>query len=166
MIVLRSMAKSFKKNYVLSDPASNSAWQILCSWDFSITNERAITQRKNNLSVQLKVGSYKPGVQHCANSTFPQCNHSRCHFLNPYISIFLSFFLLSSSFQESLSEGAQEMLTRSEKMKHFGIHLGSWLLSTSLAFGCGSGIYFLCQYEQQVPTFIQDYTLKPSGFVS
>uniref|UniRef100_H3D3E8 Transmembrane channel-like protein n=1 Tax=Tetraodon nigroviridis TaxID=99883 RepID=H3D3E8_TETNG len=102
-----SMAKSFKENYVLSDPASSSAWQILCSWDFSIVNERAITQRKNNLSVQLK---------------------------------------------ESLSEGAQtEMLTRSEKMKHFGIHLGSWLLSTSLAFGCGSGIYFLCQYEQQVP---------------
>uniref|UniRef100_H3C863 Transmembrane channel-like protein n=1 Tax=Tetraodon nigroviridis TaxID=99883 RepID=H3C863_TETNG len=96
-----SMAKSFKENYVLSDPASSSAWQILCSWDFSIVNERAITQRKNNLSVQLK---------------------------------------------ESLSEGAQtEMLTRSEKMKHFGIHLGSWLLSTSLAFGCGSGIYFLCQ---------------------
>lgn len=53
-----------------------------------------------------------------------------------------------------------EMLTRSEKMKHFGIHLGSWLLSTSLAFGCGSGIYFLCQYEQQVPTFIHDYNLK------
>lgn len=58
------------------------------------------------------------------------------------------------------------MLTRSEKMKHFGIRLGSWLLSTSLAFGCSSGIYFLCQYEQQVPTFIQDYTLKQSGFVS
>ncbi|CAF87964.1 unnamed protein product, partial [Tetraodon nigroviridis] len=93
-----SMAKSFKENYVLSDPASSSAWQILCSWDLSIVNERAITQRKNNLSVQLK---------------------------------------------ESLSEGAQtEMLTRSEKMKHFGIHLGSWLLSTSLAFGCGSASIF------------------------
>lgn len=64
-------------------------------------------------------------------------------------------FLLSSSFQESLSEGAQkELLTLSEKMKHFGVHLGSWLLSTGLAFGCGAGIYFLCQYEQQVLTFM------------
>lgn len=51
-----------------------------------------------------------------------------------------------------------ETLTRSEKMKHLGIHLGSWLLSTSLALGCGAGIYFLCQYEQQVPTFIHGYT--------
>lgn len=42
------------------------------------------------------------------------------------------------------------MLTLSEKMKHFGVHLGSWLLSTGLAFGCGAAIYFLCQYEQQV----------------
>lgn len=60
MFVLRSMAKSFQKNYVFSDPASSSAWQILCSWDFSIFNERAITQRKNNLSVQLKVDSFTP----------------------------------------------------------------------------------------------------------
>lgn len=52
------------------------------------------------------------------------------------------------------------MLTRSEKMRHFGIYLGSWFLSTSLAFGCGSGIHFLCQYEQEVPTFIHDYSLK------
>ena len=66
LFVLYSMAKSFKKNYVLSNPASSSAWQILCSWDFSIINERAITQRKNNLSVQLKVRSFKSvtsGVQ-------------------------------------------------------------------------------------------------------
>uniref|UniRef100_A0A3Q3W118 Transmembrane channel-like protein n=1 Tax=Mola mola TaxID=94237 RepID=A0A3Q3W118_MOLML len=96
-----SMAKSFKKNYVLADPASSSAWQLLCTWDFTITNERAVRQRKNNLCVQLKVN-------------------------------------------ESLSEKAQrEMLTLSEKLRHFGIHLGSWLLSTSLAFGCGISIYYL-----------------------
>lgn len=85
---------------------------------------------------------------------------SGCHFPNLYVSVVL-FSFLSSSFQESLSEGAQtEMLTRSEKMRHFGIYLGSWFLSTSLAFGCGSGIHFLCQYEQEVPTFIHDYSLK------
>lgn len=100
-----SMASSFKKNYVLADPASSSAWQLLCSWDFSITNERAVRQRKNNLRVQLK---------------------------------------------ESLSEKAQgELLTLSEKLKHFGIHFGFWLLSTGLAVGCGASIYYLCQYEQQ-----------------
>uniref|UniRef100_A0A8C9XQ17 Transmembrane channel-like protein n=1 Tax=Sander lucioperca TaxID=283035 RepID=A0A8C9XQ17_SANLU len=49
------MASSFKKNYVLADPSSNKAWQLLSSWDFSITNERAVRQRKNNLRVQLKV---------------------------------------------------------------------------------------------------------------
>lgn len=52
------MARSFKKNYVLADPASQSAWQLLCSWDFSITSERTVRQRKNNLRVQLKVTVY------------------------------------------------------------------------------------------------------------
>lgn len=51
----RSMASSFKKNYVLADSSSSSAWQLLCSWDFNITNERAVRQRKNNLRVQLTV---------------------------------------------------------------------------------------------------------------
>lgn len=49
------MANSFKSNYVLADTASYSAWQLLCSWDFSIINEKAVRQRKNNLRVQLKV---------------------------------------------------------------------------------------------------------------
>lgn len=53
--------------------------------------------------------------------------------------------------QESLSEKMQrERLTVSELLKQYGVHLGSWLLSTGLAFGCAAGIYFLCQYEQQV----------------
>ncbi|XP_028444413.1 transmembrane channel-like protein 5 [Perca flavescens] len=100
-----SMASSFKKNYVLADPSSNKAWQLLSSWDFSITNEKAVRQRKNNLRVQLK---------------------------------------------ESLSEKAQrELLTLSEKLKHFGVYLGFWLLSTGLTVGCGASIYYLCQYEQQ-----------------
>ncbi|XP_070841402.1 transmembrane channel-like protein 5 [Chaetodon trifascialis] len=110
-----SMATSFKKNYVLADQASNSAWQLLCSWDFNITNERAVRQRKNNLRVQLK---------------------------------------------ESLSEKAQrELLTPSEKLKHFGIHLGSWLLSTSLAVGCAASIYYLCQYEQRKTTDAANWSL-------
>uniref|UniRef100_A0A3B4VF35 Transmembrane channel-like protein n=1 Tax=Seriola dumerili TaxID=41447 RepID=A0A3B4VF35_SERDU len=105
LALIFSMARSFKTNYVLAESTSNGAWQLLCSWDFSITNERAVRQRKSNLRVQLK---------------------------------------------ESLSEKAQmELLTLSEKLKHFGVHLGSWLLSTGLAVGCGASIYYLCQYEQQ-----------------
>uniref|UniRef100_A0A673CEK5 Transmembrane channel-like protein n=1 Tax=Sphaeramia orbicularis TaxID=375764 RepID=A0A673CEK5_9TELE len=77
------MASTFKKNYVLADPASSSAWQLLCSWDFSITNERAVKQRKSS------------------NNNF------------------------------------WEFIYR------FGVYLGSWLLSTSLAVGCAASIYFL-----------------------
>ncbi|XP_019939528.2 transmembrane channel-like protein 5 [Paralichthys olivaceus] len=110
-----SMASSFKTNYVLEAPASSGAWQVLCSWDFSVTNERAVKQRKNNLRVQLK---------------------------------------------ESLSEKAQrELLTLSEKLKHFGVYLGSWLLSTGLAVGCGASIYYLCQYEQRRATAAASWSL-------
>ncbi|XP_053274788.1 transmembrane channel-like protein 5 [Pleuronectes platessa] len=110
-----SMASSFRTNYVLASPASSGAWQLLCSWDFTVTNERAVKQRKNNLCVQLK---------------------------------------------ESLSEKAQrELLTLSEKMKHFGVYLGSWLLSTGLTVGCGASIYYLCQYEQQRATDTASWSL-------
>ncbi|KAK5866465.1 hypothetical protein PBY51_020654 [Eleginops maclovinus] len=110
-----SMASSFKTNYVLADPTSSSAWQLLCSWDFNITNEKAVRQRKNNLRVQLK---------------------------------------------ESMSEKAQrERLTLSESLKHFGIYLGSWLLSSGLAIGSGASIYYLCQFEQQRATDAANWSL-------
>ncbi|KAM3864562.1 transmembrane channel-like protein 5 [Diretmus argenteus] len=113
--LIYSMASSFRRNYVLADPASGGAWQLLCSWDFSVTNERAVRQRKNNLRVQLK---------------------------------------------ESLSEKAQgELLTLSENLKQFGVHLGSWLLSTGLAVGCAATVYFLCQYEQQQATDAANWSL-------
>ena len=54
--VSHSMASSFKKNYVLSGPVGGGgSWQLLCGWDFSVTNERAVRQRRNNLRIQLKV---------------------------------------------------------------------------------------------------------------
>ena len=59
--------------------------------------------------------------------------------------------VFSPSIQESLAEkNLEETLKVSEKLKRFGLHLGTWFLSTSLAVGCGAGIYFLCQFEQQV----------------
>ncbi|KAM6971884.1 transmembrane channel-like protein 5 [Aplochiton taeniatus] len=103
--LIYSMASSFKKNYVLADTASVGAWQQLCSWDFNVTNERAVRQRKNNLRIQLK---------------------------------------------ESLSESSHKArLSGTERLQHFAVHLGTWLLSTSLALGCGAGIYFLCIYDQE-----------------
>lgn len=50
-----SMARSFQRNFVLANSASSSAWQLLCSWDFSINTEKAVRLRKKNLRVQLKV---------------------------------------------------------------------------------------------------------------
>ncbi|CAL8330196.1 unnamed protein product [Lota lota] len=114
--IIYSMASSFKMNYVLSDPMAGGSWQLLCSWDFSVTNEKAVRQRKNNLRIQLK---------------------------------------------ETMSEKIQRKgLTPAEKMKHFGIHLGAWFISTSLAFGCGSAIYFLSQYEQQQTADKDDWSLQ------
>lgn len=114
IVLIFSMARSFLRNYVLVNSASSSAWQLLCSWDFSVINEKAVRQLKNNLRVQLK---------------------------------------------ESLSEKMQrERLTVSELLKQYGVHLGSWLLSTGLAFGCAAGIYFLCQYEQQHTTDVANWS--------
>ncbi|XP_053712092.1 transmembrane channel-like protein 5 isoform X1 [Synchiropus splendidus] len=113
--LIYSMASSFKTNYVLVGTVSNSAWQLLCSWDFSLTNERAVRLRRSNLRVQLK---------------------------------------------ESLSEKAQRnQLTNKEKLKHYGIHLGSWLLSTGLAVGCAASVYFLCQFEGGRTTDDENWTL-------
>ncbi|KAM9314790.1 transmembrane channel-like protein 5 [Pholidichthys leucotaenia] len=115
IILIFSMASSFQNNFVLSDSASNSAWQLLCTWDFNVTNEKAVKQHKNNLCVQLK---------------------------------------------ESISEKAQvELLTLSEKLKHYGVHLGSWFLSTGLAIGCGASIHFLCGYEQKRVTDTASWTV-------
>ncbi|XP_029595030.1 transmembrane channel-like protein 5 isoform X2 [Salmo trutta] len=102
--LIYSMASSFRKKYVLADSGLGGAWQLLCSWDFSVTNERAVRQRKNNLRIQLK---------------------------------------------ESLSEKVQvALLPLTERLKHYGVFLGTWLLSTGMALGCGASVYFLCQYDK------------------
>uniref|UniRef100_A0A8C9RGS6 Transmembrane channel-like protein n=1 Tax=Scleropages formosus TaxID=113540 RepID=A0A8C9RGS6_SCLFO len=40
--LIYSMASSFRRNFVLSDAASVSAWRLLCSWDFNVVNEKAV----------------------------------------------------------------------------------------------------------------------------
>ncbi|KAA0705803.1 Transmembrane channel-like protein 5 [Triplophysa tibetana] len=53
--LIYSMSRSFQKNFVLeSGPVSGGAWRLLCSWDFSVVNEKAIQNNKNNLGTQLK----------------------------------------------------------------------------------------------------------------
>ncbi|XP_061086463.1 transmembrane channel-like protein 5 [Conger conger] len=59
--LIYSMARSFQKNYVLS--ASGNAWCLLCSWDFSIINEKAIRQRQNNFRIQLKESLSEKGQE-------------------------------------------------------------------------------------------------------
>ena len=63
-----------------------------------------------------------------------------------------SLTLCVGRLQESLSEKAQQdQLSSSEKLKRFGVHLGTWLLSTGLAVGASAAIYFLSEFEQKVP---------------
>ncbi|XP_051569812.1 transmembrane channel-like protein 5 isoform X2 [Myxocyprinus asiaticus] len=53
--LIYSMSRSFQQNFVLeSGPVSGGAWRLLCSWDFSVVNEKAIQNNKNNLGIQLK----------------------------------------------------------------------------------------------------------------
>uniref|UniRef100_A0AAR2IV85 Transmembrane channel-like protein n=1 Tax=Pygocentrus nattereri TaxID=42514 RepID=A0AAR2IV85_PYGNA len=56
--LIYSMARSFQRNFVLvAGPAYGGAWRLLCSWDFSVINEKAIQHNKDNLSIQLKEAS-------------------------------------------------------------------------------------------------------------
>ncbi|XP_056114138.1 transmembrane channel-like protein 5 [Rhinichthys klamathensis goyatoka] len=53
--LIYSMSRSFQNNFVLeTGPVSGGAWRLLCSWDFSVVNEKAIQYNKNNLGIQLK----------------------------------------------------------------------------------------------------------------
>lgn len=56
LFLLLSISRSFQNNFVLeTGPVSGGAWRLLCSWDFSVVNEKAIQYNKNNLGIQLKV---------------------------------------------------------------------------------------------------------------
>lgn len=64
-VFFSSMSRSFQKNFVLdSGPVSGGAWRLLCSWDFSVVNEKAIQNNKNNLGIQLKVHTCSSSSDH------------------------------------------------------------------------------------------------------
>ncbi|NXO13080.1 TMC5 protein, partial [Oriolus oriolus] len=54
LILLFSIAKSFYKNFVNPQSFSGNASKLLCTWDFNITNEKAVKLKQKNLSTQMK----------------------------------------------------------------------------------------------------------------
>lgn len=54
LILLFSMAKSFRKHFINPASFSGNAAKLLCSWDFSINNEKAVKLKKKYLSTQIK----------------------------------------------------------------------------------------------------------------
>ncbi|KAM8934434.1 transmembrane channel-like protein 5 isoform 2-T2 [Pelodytes ibericus] len=54
LILLYSMAKSFRDNFINPASFAGNAAKLLCSWDFSITNEKAVKLKRKHLSTQIK----------------------------------------------------------------------------------------------------------------
>ncbi|KAJ7409848.1 Transmembrane channel-like protein 5 [Pitangus sulphuratus] len=54
LILLFSMANSFSRNFVNPQVYSVNASKLLCTWDFNITNEKAVKLKQKNLSTQIK----------------------------------------------------------------------------------------------------------------
>ncbi|NWW73628.1 TMC5 protein, partial [Climacteris rufus] len=54
LILLFSMAKSFYRNFVNPQTHSGKASKLLCTWDFNITNEKAVKLKQKNLRTQIK----------------------------------------------------------------------------------------------------------------
>ncbi|XP_067162544.1 transmembrane channel-like protein 5 isoform X1 [Apteryx mantelli] len=49
-----SMTKSFRRNFINPQAYSGNASKLLCTWDFNITNEKAVKLKQKNLSTQIK----------------------------------------------------------------------------------------------------------------
>ncbi|NWV47033.1 TMC5 protein, partial [Daphoenositta chrysoptera] len=54
LILLFSMAKSFYRNFINPQAFSGNASKLFCTWDFNITNEKAVKLKQKNLSRQIK----------------------------------------------------------------------------------------------------------------
>ncbi|NXY81210.1 TMC5 protein, partial [Alcedo cyanopectus] len=53
-ILLVSMAKSFCRSFINPYTCSGNASKLLCTWDFNITDEKAVKLKQKNLSTQIK----------------------------------------------------------------------------------------------------------------
>ncbi|NXW66865.1 TMC5 protein, partial [Eurystomus gularis] len=54
LILLLSIVKSFRENFIDPQMYSGNASKLLCAWDFNITSEKAVKLKQKNLSTQLK----------------------------------------------------------------------------------------------------------------
>ncbi|NXS35339.1 TMC5 protein, partial [Pomatostomus ruficeps] len=54
LILLFSIVKSFCRNFINPQAYSGNASKLLCTWDFNITNEKAVKLKQKNLSTQIK----------------------------------------------------------------------------------------------------------------
>ncbi|XP_032930288.1 transmembrane channel-like protein 5 isoform X3 [Catharus ustulatus] len=54
LILLFSMAKFFSRNFIQPQKFSGNASKLLCTWDFNITNEKAVKLKQKNLHTQIK----------------------------------------------------------------------------------------------------------------
>ncbi|XP_053550223.1 transmembrane channel-like protein 5 [Bombina bombina] len=54
LLLLYSMAKSFRDNFINPSSISGNAAKLLCSWDFSITSQKIVKLRQKSLSTQIK----------------------------------------------------------------------------------------------------------------
>ncbi|NXP72118.1 TMC5 protein, partial [Ramphastos sulfuratus] len=54
LILLFSMGKSFCRNFINPQTYPGNASKLLCTWDFTITNERTVKLKQKNLSTQIK----------------------------------------------------------------------------------------------------------------
>ncbi|NXM73313.1 TMC5 protein, partial [Serilophus lunatus] len=54
LILLFSMANLFRRNFVNPQTYSVNASKLLCTWDFNVTNEKAVKLKQKNLSTQMK----------------------------------------------------------------------------------------------------------------
>ncbi|XP_056392106.1 transmembrane channel-like protein 5 isoform X2 [Hyla sarda] len=54
LILLFSMAKSFRNNFINPASFSGNAAKLLCTWDFRINNEKAVKLKRRHLSTQIK----------------------------------------------------------------------------------------------------------------
>ncbi|XP_065588641.1 transmembrane channel-like protein 5 isoform X2 [Cyrtonyx montezumae] len=54
LILFFSIAKSICRNFINLQVYSGNASKLLCTWDFNITNEKAVKLKQRNLSTQIK----------------------------------------------------------------------------------------------------------------
>uniref|UniRef100_A0A8C8JLA0 Transmembrane channel-like protein n=1 Tax=Oncorhynchus tshawytscha TaxID=74940 RepID=A0A8C8JLA0_ONCTS len=144
--LIYSMASSFRKKYVLADSGLGGAWQLLCSWDFSVTNEKAVRQRKNNLRIQLKV-------------TFTEAATLLLPFvvslINLVVPLFYSLFKKIEHYSNPRMQ-VYAIIVRNVilKMSILGILCSYWMKDVANTFSCWESIVGQALYRLVIMDFL------------